>query len=67
MKHLPKRRKEADQNGFPQMSLGCPTLIAGRAQMLLAALIGCTQQQSSADLKAQAAQATAEVKRDAQN
>jgi hypothetical protein len=34
--------------------------------LLLAALTGCTQQQSSPDLKEQTAQATAEVKRDAQ-
>lgn len=34
--------------------------------LLLAALVGCTQQQSSQDLKEKTAQATAEVKRDAQ-
>ena len=34
--------------------------------LLLAALAGCTQQQSSQDLKEQTAQATVEVKRDAQ-
>jgi competence protein ComEA len=34
--------------------------------LLLAALTACTQQQSSPDLKEQTAQATAEVKRDAQ-
>jgi DNA uptake protein ComE-like DNA-binding protein len=33
--------------------------------LLLAALVGCTQQQNSQDLKEQAAQATAEVKSDA--
>ncbi|MGA9979115.1 MAG: hypothetical protein WBQ08_10865 [Candidatus Sulfotelmatobacter sp.] len=33
--------------------------------LLLAALTGCTEQQSSPDLKEQTAQATAEVKRDA--
>ena len=33
--------------------------------VLLAALVGCTQQQNSQDLKEQAAQATAEVKSDA--
>jgi competence protein ComEA len=36
------------------------------ALVLLVALTGCTQQQSSPDLKTQTAQATAEVKRDAQ-
>ena len=34
--------------------------------LLLAALAGCTQQQSSQDLKEQTAQATAEVKHDAE-
>ncbi|MFZ0954723.1 MAG: hypothetical protein WAN60_00145 [Candidatus Sulfotelmatobacter sp.] len=34
--------------------------------LLLAALTGCTQQPSSTDLKEQTAQATADVKRDAQ-
>jgi DNA uptake protein ComE-like DNA-binding protein len=33
--------------------------------LLLAALVGCTQQQKSQDLKEQTAQATAEMKRDA--
>ena len=33
--------------------------------LLLAMLVGCTQQQSSQDLKEQTAQATADVKRDA--
>jgi len=33
--------------------------------LLLAMLVGCTQQQSSKDLKEQTAQATADVKRDA--
>ena len=33
--------------------------------MLLAMLVGCTQQQGSQDLKEQTAQATADVKRDA--
>lgn len=33
--------------------------------LLLATLVGCTQQQNSQDLKEQAAQATAEVKSDA--
>jgi competence protein ComEA len=33
--------------------------------LLLAMLVGCTQQQSSRDLKEQTAQATADVKRDA--
>jgi len=36
------------------------------ALVLLAALMGCTQQQSSPDLKTQTAQATAEIKHDAQ-
>src|ERR1700722_8927725 len=36
------------------------------ALLLLVALMGCTQQQSSPDLKTQTAQATAEVKHDAQ-
>jgi competence protein ComEA len=33
--------------------------------LLIATLVGCTQQQSSRDLKEQTAQATADVKRDA--
>ena len=36
------------------------------AILLLAALAGCTQQQNTQDLKEKTAQATAEVKRDAQ-
>lgn len=59
MKHQTRPQKEADKMDFLRYRYVASLL-------LLAALTGCTQQQSSPDLKEQTAQATAAVKRDAQ-
>jgi DNA uptake protein ComE-like DNA-binding protein len=59
MKLQTRPQKEADKMDFLRYRYVAPLL-------LLAALTGCTQQQGSPDLKEQTAQATAEVKRDAQ-
>ena len=58
LSYHPRQRKEADHMDFLRY-WHVSTIL------LLAVLAGCTQQQSSQDLKEKTAQATAEVKRDA--